>query len=159
MIIICKENKLPITKQQFVDGIIPFIKTYKRLPYMSEDDILVPIEGENGSIISSPYRAKRYIESYFDGQDNLTDYLFKKEIITYDLIANIIGSTRTIVENTITTNTKNPDVRVRRGVHIFFNKDFYEDKLDKYNSKCMDCKRKCRQGYWVRLSCSKYKAK
>ncbi len=149
-------ENLPITKQQFLDSIVPFIKVYRRLPYIDEDDILVPIEDKDGSIVSSPYRAKRYIEAYFDGQDNLTEYLFEKCIITYDSIANIIGSTKTVVENAITTSTKNPDVEVRRDIHVFFNKDFYEGKLDSYNAKCMDCKRKCKQGYWVGLSCNKY---
>lgn len=107
-----------------------------------------------------PYRANRYIEEFYENQDNMIDELFDKNIITYKLIADTTGLTETLVENTIEKETKNPDIEARRMIHIFFNKDFYEKELGKYNDRCMGCKKKCKQSYYATIVvCPNYKKK
>lgn len=152
---------LPITKKQFEDSIPDFIHKFKRLPYMKEDDVEVKIKNDNGEIESKPYRARKYIREYYDNQDNMTEELFDKGVISYESIADVLGLTPTLVKNAMTLSTKNPEIKVRRKLDIFFNKDFYENELGKYNTKCMGCgRRKCKQDYYVDIiSCKRYKEK
>lgn len=90
----------------------------------------------------------------------MTKELFDKNIITYKLIADITGLTETVVKNIITKETKNPDIEARRMIHIFFNKDFYEKELGKYNDRCIGCKKKCKIDYYAAIVvCPNYKEK
>ena len=127
---------------------------------MKEDDVEVEIKNEDGEIEIRPYRANKYIEKYFESQENMSKELFDKNIITYKLIADTIGLTETVVKNIITKGTKNPEIHNRRMIHIFFNKDFYEKELGKYNDRCMDCKKKCKMDYYATIVvCPNYKEK
>lgn len=149
-------DNLPIAKEQFLNSIPNFIAKHKRLPYLQEDDVLVEAKNDYGEIEARPYRASRYISAFYGSQDKMTEALFNKEILTYELIAATLGLTETLVCNAIEKETKNPQLEVRRGLHIFFNKDFYEDNLDKHHSTCENCKNTCKQEYWVGLSCRKF---
>ena len=100
------------------------------------------MKNDKGKMELKPYRANRYIEEF------------------YEKVAGITGLTETVVKNIITKETKNPDIEARRYLDIFFNKDFYEKELGAYNDRCMDCKKKCRQNYYVAIiECPNYKVK
>lgn len=152
-------DNLPIAKEQFLSGIIPFVKFYKRLPYLNEDDVIIEIkDDEKDEIIEKTYRAKRYIEAYFNNQDELTEYLFDNNIITYELISECTRQTPTVIKNIMDATTKKPDKTVRHIVELFFNKDFYKGKLSSYADMCDDCTQKCKHDYFVSvISCPKYK--
>ena len=152
-------DNLPITKEQFDDSIIPFVNKYKRLPYLSEDDIDVEVEID-GEIEIKPYRASRYVNAFYGNQDKMTKHLTDNKTITYKMVADITGHSETVITNAITKSTKSPDVRVRRAIDVFFNKDNYEKELGKYASRCVDCtSRACKQFYWVDVRCPNFKAK
>ena len=151
-------DNLPITKQQFDDNIINFINIYKRLPYLSEDDIGVEFINDKKEKELRPYRASRYIKEFYGSQDKMSKELLKNKVITYKSIADVLGLTETLVANAITGETANPQKEVRRGIDLFFNKDYYE-KLGKYATRCGSCtSRSCKQFYWVEVtSCKNYK--
>lgn len=149
---------LPITKEQFESSIINFINKYRRLPYMSEDDVDVEILNDNNELEIRLYKANRYIKEYYKTQEKLTEVLFDKNIISYKLIADTLGLTETVVRNAITKSTANPDVSVRRGIHIFFNKDYYKE-LGEFATLCGKCTKKCKQEYYMEVRCKKYKEK
>ena len=138
-----------------------FINEFKRLPFLPEDDIKVPIKNDNGEIELRPYRSNRYVSEYYGSQDKMIEELFDKGIISYKLIADILGLTETLVRNAITKETKKPQTEVRHGLHIFFNKDLYEKELGKYNDRCAEsCSRRCKQYYFSDTTlCSRYKRK
>ena len=152
---------LPITKKQFEGSIPDFINKYRRLPFLREDDVEIEVKNDDGEIEKRPYRANRYINEYYGSQDNMVQELFDTGIISYKTIAKILGLTETVVKNAITLETKNPKIEVRRRLHIFFNKDFYEKELGRYNDRCQNnCSRRCKQYYFSdTYLCSKYKAK
>ena len=152
-------NNLPITKEQFINSIIPFINTYKRLPLLPEDNVEIEIDVD-GEIEIRPYRAGRYIKEFFLTQDKMTKELFEQGIITYKLIGEVSGLTETVVKNIVEQSTKTPDTHARKMVHIFLNVDYYEKALGKYSERCKDCSKQCKQFYWVEMiGCAKYKAK
>ena len=160
MIIISINKDLPITKKQFEKSIPAFIDKYYRLPYLKEDDVEIEIKNDDGEIELRPYVAKRYVSEFYDDQDKMTKELFDKNIITYKMIADILDLTETLVENITEKKTKNPEIGVRRKLHIFFNDDFYEKELGKYNDRCMGCKKKCKQHYYATIiECPNYKKK
>ena len=149
-----------INKDELIKGSLDFINKYKRLPLYKEDDIEVEKLNDNNEIELRSYRALKYINEYFKNQDKFADYLLKEKIITYKSIADIIGYSETITTNAITKSTKNVDVGVRRQLELFFNKDYYEKELGKYNSKCEGCKKQCKQFYWVDVAmCKEYSKK
>ena len=151
---------LPITQKQFEKSIPNFIDKYYRLPYLKEDDIEIEVKNDDSEIELRPYVAKRYVSEFYGNQDKMTKELFDKNIITYKLIADITGLTETLVENTIEKKTKNPEIGVRRKIDMFFNNDFYGKELGKYNDRCMDCKKKCKQPYYSTIVvCPNYKEK
>lgn len=128
---------------------------------MDEDDVEVEVINDEGEKELRPYVANKYIKEYYKNQDNMTKELFEKGILSYELIAEVTGLTRTVVENTITKTTKEPEIETRRMIHLFFNKDFYPE-LGEYNLKCMDCSRRrgCKQHYHVDvIVCPNYKKK
>ena len=144
-----------ITKEQFIDGVLKFIDDYDRLPYLPEDNIEVIIEDK-----SKPYRASKYIKEFYSSQKNMTKNLLDSGLLTYKKIADVLGLTETIVRNTITKTTKNPEVANRRKIHMFFNADFYEKELGKYTNKCTECKKHCKQFYWIlSINCPKCESK
>ena len=160
VIIISVNKDLPITKKQFEKSIPDFIKKYNRLPFLKEDDVEINMKNDKGKMELKPYRANRYIEEFYGNQDKMTKELFDKNIITYKLIADITELTETIVKNIITKETKNPDIQARHKIDMFFNNDFYEKELGKYNDRCMDCKKKCKQHYYSTIVvCPNYKEK
>ena len=124
------------------------------MPYISDDDILVSIKNEDGKMEDLPYRANKYIKRYFKNQDNLTNYLFDKCILTYELISKITGIEASRLKSLMRGRLKKVDADERRQLEIFFNKDYYK-KLGKLNSKCCSCKKqkKCGQHYWVNVVC------
>ncbi len=128
---------------------------------MNGDDVNIEIENDKGEIETRYYRANRYISEYYGSEKKMTDDLFRKNIISYKLIADTLGLTETLVRNAMTLETKSPQLEVRRRLHIFFNNDFYEKTLSPYATKCTDCtKRACKQDYWVEvISCRKYNKK
>ena len=87
-----------------------------------------------------PYVANKYIKEYYKNQDNMTKELFEKGILSYELIAEATGLTRTIVENTITKTTKEPEIESRRMIHYFLIRLL--SRVGEYNLKCMDCSRR-----------------
>lgn len=149
---------LPITKQQFLDGVLKFIQSYNRLPYIEEDDIEVNIVVKNGKKELRPYRASRYIKEFYDTQDKLTESLLDSKLITYKSIADTIGLTEVVTRNAITKQTKSPQAKARRQLHIFFNKDLYKE-LGEYANLCSGCTKRCKQHYFVDVRCKKYKEK
>lgn len=149
---------LPITKEQFLDGVLKFINTYGRLPYIEEDDIEVSIVVKNGKKELRPYRASRYIKEYYNTQDKLTESLLDNKLITYKSIANTLGLTEVVTRNAITKQTKNPQAEVRRQLHMFFNKDLYKE-LGEYANLCSRCNKRCKQHYFVDVKCKNYKEK
>lgn len=121
----------------------------------------VEVINDEGEKELRPYVANKYIKEYYKNQDNMTEELFEKGILSYELIAETTGLTRTVVENTITKTTKEPEIETRRMIHLFFNKDFYPE-LGEYNLKCMDCSRRrgCKQHYYTDvIICPDYKEK
>lgn len=151
-------DNLPITKQQFLDGTLKFIQSYKRLPFMDEDDIEAETIGKDGKKELRPYRASRYIKEYYDTQDKLTESLLDNKLITYKSIADILGLTEVVTRNATTKETKNPQPNVRRQLHIFFNKDLYKE-LGEYANLCSGCTKRCKQHYFVEVKCKNYKEK
>ena len=138
---------------------MPFVKYYGRLPYISDDDILVPIKNKDGNMEDLPYRANKYIKRYFKSQNNLTKYLFDNNILTYELISKYTDIEPSRIKSLMKGKLKKVDNQERRQLEIFFNKDFYE-KHNKLNEHCSNCKKKkqCGQHYWVNLwSCSRFK--
>lgn len=149
-----------INKDELIKGSLVFIDKYKRLPLYKEDDIAVEKLNDENEIELRTYRALKYVNEHFKNQDKFADYLLKEKIITYKSIADIIGYSETITTNAITKSTKNVDVGVRRQVELFFNKDYYEKELGKYNNKCAGCKKQCKQFYWVDVArCKEYSKK
>lgn len=149
---------LPITKQQFIDSIPNFIYNFDRLPYMNEDDVEVKIINDDKKEEIRPYRASRYINEFFNTKDELTKELFDKKIISYKLIADTLGLTEVVVRNAITKETKTPQQEVRRKLHMFFDKDLYEE-LGGHANLCNSCTRRCKQHYFVDVRCKNYKEK
>lgn len=121
----------------------------------------IKIRNDDGEIEIKPYRANKYIKAYYGSQDDMTKELFKRGKISYETIADILNLTPTLVKNAITLKTENPQVEVRRKLHIFFNKDLYEKELGKFDNRCRNsCSRRCKQYYFADTSlCSKYKQK
>lgn len=153
-----------IAQDEFIKGVFRFIDDYDRLPYFSEDNIELDFEAvdKNSKAITEtrPYRANKYIKKFYGNQKNMTKYLLDNGILTYKKIADVLGLSETIVRNTITKTTKNPDVSNRRKLHIFFNVDFYEKELGKYTNKCTECKKHCKQFYWIlSINCPKCESK
>ena len=127
---------------------------------MSEDDIEVGFENDDKELEFRPFRASRYIMAFYKNQDKMSEELLKENIITYKMIGEILNMTETVVENTVTKETVNPEKRNRRLIHMFFNHDYYTE-LGKYADRCMDCEGcKCKHEYWVSvISCPSYKKK
>ena len=152
---------LPITREQFLEGVVGFLKEYKRLPYLPDDDIVVQIKNKENEPEYRPYRANRYIEEYYETQDKLTDKLFDSGVLSAGVLSEMSGFSETIINNLITKSTANPDIRARRAVHMILNSDYYESELGSLNTThCSKCtkRRQCGQHYWVDIvSCSKYK--
>ena len=149
-----------INNDELIKGSLDFINRYKRLPCNREDSIEVEKLNDDNEIEIRTYKALKYINELFGGQEKFAKYLLDNEIITYKSIADIIGYSETITTNAITKSTKNVDVGVRRQLELFFNKDYYEKELGKYASRCVDCtSRACKQFYWVDVRCPNFKAK
>lgn len=124
------------------------------MPYISDDDVLVPMKNKDGKIEDLPYRANKYIRRYFKNQDNLTKYLFDKDILTYELMSEITGIKVSRLKSLMRGKLKRVDADERKQLEIFFNKDYYK-KLGNSNPKCDSCKKqkKCGQYYWVNVVC------
>ncbi len=153
-----------ITQDEFIKGVFRFIDDYDRLPYFSEDNIELDFEtvDKNSKAITEtrPYRANKYIKKFYGNQKNMTKNLLDSGLLTYKKIADVLGLTETIVRNTITKTTKNPEVANRRKIHMFFNADFYEKELGKHMDICVSCQKSCKQFYWIKsFICPKYTSK
>ena len=125
---------------------------------MNEDEIEVEILNENNEIETRPYVASKYIKEYYKTQEKFIDAMFSNNIISYKLIGEIIGYSETITRNAITKSVDTLDVKTRRAIHIFFDKDYFEE-LGKWNDRCTSCSKKCKQFYWVNIVSCDYKAK
>lgn len=148
-----------INNDELIKGSLDFINRYKRLPCNREDSIEVEKLNDDNEIEIRTYKALKYINELFGGQEKFAKYLLDNEIITYKLIANTLGLTELIIRNAMTKQTKNPQPEVRRGLEIFFNDDLYKE-LGLYASLCEKCtKRNCKQFYWVEVKCKNYKEK
>lgn len=148
---------LPITKEQFDEGVINFIHKFKRLPYMDGDDIEVEFKNDDGEIELRPYRSNKYIKAFYDNQNTMTEQYFKNGALSYEFIAGMFGLTGTIVKNIMGCKTKKPAVEARRYLDMFFNKDFYEGSLSIYCDECTNCKKKCKQHYYAIVRCKNKK--
>ncbi len=124
------ENKKEIKKET-----LSFIKQYKRLPLMEEDEF------------------KR--EKYFDTDEEYIDYLFDNRILTYKLISKHTGLHTVRIKNLLQKDVKRVPTNERRKIEMFFNKDYFPE-LGKYNSKCSKCNKKCKQHYWTDVVFCKY---
>lgn len=154
-------DNLPITKEEFLSGILPFVEYYKRLPYMREDKIeVIKYNEEKEEDEIKIYTAAKYIEIFFESQDNLTDYLFENNIIEYSLVSEMVKIKEKRLRELLDGSAKKVEKSERRAVEIFFNNDFYED-LGKYADLCSKCSvRKCKHDYWITVvSCQNYKKK
>lgn len=151
---------LPITKEQFVQSIPSYIENNHRLPYLEGDTIDVEVENDKGDLVNKNYVASRYIEEYFDTHEKLTDYLYANDLLDSKTVGEHTGLNSNRVDDLINGDAKRVDIGERHAIHIFFNKDFYED-LGKYNQKvCNECRTRntCGQPYWVSvISCPKFK--
>ena len=150
---------LPINKKQFEGSLARFIEKYERLPYLTEDDVEVEFKNKKKEIELRPYRASRYIREFYGDIDKMSEELLDGNTITYKMIADILNLTTTVVRNAITKETANPQPEVRRGIHMFFGKDYYPE-LEQHATKCSNCTRRCKHEYWVdMLFCPDYKEK
>lgn len=145
-----------INQNELIDGTLRFIYVYKRLPYYAEDDIEVEKENKDNKLELRPYRAGKYIKEFFTNQDKYTQYLLDNKIITYETISEIIKIDKSRLEKLLNKKIKTPEIRERRQIEIFFNKDYFPE-LGKYNENCGTCgKKQCKQLYWVSvISCGK----
>lgn len=119
------------------------------------------MKNDDGETEFRPYRSSRYIREYYGSQDEMVDELLNKGIISYKSIADTLGLTETLVRNAMTKETKNPQIEVRRRLHIYLNNDLYEKELGKYSQRCTEsCSRRCKQYYFSDTTlCSRYKRK
>lgn len=149
---------MPISKEEFEGSIAGFVESYKRLPFLNEDDIIVKKKNKSGEYEELTYRASRYITAYYETRDNFVNTLVDNDIVTFKVIAKATGLTEAVVKNTITMSTKSPTLEARRAMDIFFDKDKYEH-LGKHATLCGGCSRRCKQAYFVEVKCSKFKEK
>ena len=148
-----------INQDQLIKGILEFINMHKRLPYIAEDDIDVPITNDEGELELRPYRALKYVKEIFANQEKCTQYLLDNKLITYEMISEIIKIDRDRLENLLSKKISEPEIKERRQIEVFFNRDYFEE-LGKWNDMCTKCSKKCQQFYWVNLiSCNKFKEK
>lgn len=138
-----------MTVEKFNKSIIDFISIYERLPFIDEDEIYIKVTN-NDIVEERPFKAGKYIKEYYKTKDRLVEYLFDNNLVTYKMIAEIYETTPTIIRNAITKKTAKPDIKVRRSIEMFFNKDYYKE-LGEYTDRCTKCKRKCKQFYWTRI--------
>lgn len=144
-----------ITKNQLIDAVEPFMKEYGRLPYMSGDEIQVPIDGKD-----MKYKSRKYVKGYFDSQQDMTDYLLDEEVLTLKMIGDTIDISEKRVEELINKEGRKVSNHERRMIDVFFNEDIYEDLEHSTSSHCSDCtkEKKCGQPYWVDVvSCPTYR--
>lgn len=151
-----------VNQEELIKGTLNFINAYKRLPYLQGDSIEVEKLNDDNEVELKPYMALKYIKEHHTNQDKFTETLFEQDIITYNSVGNILGLTPTVVRNIVIKSNKNPDIKIRRQLEIFFNKDFYKDDLPIYNEVCETCTKQktCGQAYWIGMvNCKKYKKK
>lgn len=148
-----------INKDELIKGTLEFIKKYKRLPYLPEDDIEVEKQNNKGEVVLKPYRTGKYIKEFFGNQDKYSKYLLDNKLITHDTISEIIRIDKNKLECLLNGEIKTPEIKERRQIELFFNKDYFI-KQGKYTSTCSKCSKGCKNPYWVDvISCSKYKEK
>ena len=154
------ENQLPITKEQFNDSTLNFIKRYQRLPYQPEDEVEVLTTNEENEEEIKVYRANRYIKEYYKTQIKMSQELLKNNIVTYKMISELTGISETILKNAINKENKTIDVSVRKAIDIFFNHDYYKE-LGEYSKKCEECQGcKCMKPYFMSvIYCPDFKKK
>lgn len=149
-----------INQKELIDGTLEFIKRYKRLPFLSEDNIEIEKENDDGEMELKPYRAVKYVKERFVNQDKYSEYLIENRLLTYDKIAVVINIDENRLKKLINKDMDSPDSGERRTLELFFNKDYYPE-LGKYNNVCESCtKRECKQAYWVQIiNCPKHNKK
>lgn len=150
---------LPITKKQFNDSIIPFIEKYKRLPFLPEDDVEIKVKNEKDQMEIRPYRAGRYISSFYKTQENMIEKILEDKVITYELVEEVTGVKKNTLKDIISGKDMKKDNVARICVENFFDKDFFK-KENKFADKCITCKSKCKQKYNVILvKCKNFEKK
>lgn len=149
-----------INQNELIDGTLKFVNQYQRLPYLSEDNIEVEKENDEGEMELKPYRAVKYVKEYFINQDKYSEYLIESGLLTYDKIAEIINIDKNRLKKLANKEIDKPDIGERRTLELFFNKDYYPE-LGQYSNVCESCtKRECKLSYWVQvINCPKYKKK
>lgn len=165
-----KIEELIISKEELVNAIPKFMAHYGRLPYMDEDDVIINIkkdkEEKDGSITSvvveQPYKSLKYVKGHFGSTDNMTDYLFEQHILSFKIISDKTDISEKRVKDLMDGKATKVDKGERRRLHVFFNKDFYEEMGHLNSTHCSDCTKssQCGHPYWVSvISCPKFKKK
>lgn len=150
-----------ITQDELIKGILNFINTYERLPYINGDDIEVEKINDEGEIELRPFRSIKYVRSYFGDHNKCTEYLLDNNILTYDLVEKHTQIKASRVKSLLSGKATRVNWQERWQIDKFFNNDFYT-KLDKYAKRCMSCSKskECGQDYWVEVvHCAKYNKK
>lgn len=145
-----------INKDELIKGTLNFIKKYERLPFMNGDDIEVEKLNDKNEIELRPYRGKKYVDELFGGQDKFTKYLLDNNILTLEIVSKYTKVKPNRIAELLTKKAKNVEVRERRAIDVFFNKDYYE-KLGKFNGINDTCRKQCQFPYWVTVDyCGKH---
>ena len=145
------EGDKTMDKKQFIESSLDFIKEYKRLPMLREDDVTLKQAGDEPDRV---LRAHPRIIEFFGTHDKFIEFLIDKQHITYAMVAEYTGFSETVISNIMNKAVQEPDVKARRAVEVFFGKDFLADSLSPYHNKCEGCKKKCKQWYFVDLQCN-----
>ena len=148
-----------INKDELIKGTLRFIEKYERLPFINGDDIVVEKINDDGEIDLKPFRAKKYIDELFKGQDKFVKHLLDNNVLTFEVISKYTKVKPDRIQELVSGKAKDVEVRERRAIDVFFNKDYYE-KLGKFNGVNDTCKKQCQFPYWVKVDyCGKHSKK
>ncbi|MGJ0846613.1 hypothetical protein ACR77J_07985 [Tissierella praeacuta] len=149
-----------INKDELIKGTLNFIKKYERLPFMNGDDIEVEKLNDDNEIELRPYRGKKYVDELFGGQDKFTKYLLDNNILTLEIVSQYTKVKPDRIIELMSGKAEDIEASERRAIDIFFNKDYYEKKLGKYNGVNDKCRKECQFPYWVKVDhCGKHSKK
>lgn len=150
-----------INQDELIKGTLQFISAYKRLPYMSEDDIEVEKENDEGETEIKPYRSLKYINEYFGNHEKYSRHLLENNILAHDTISKHIDIPVNRLKELLKGDVEKVEIHERRMVDMFFNNDIYSH-LGLMCNYCIDCtkKKSCSQNYWVQvINCPKHNKK
>lgn len=145
-----------VNKDELIKGTLEFIKKYERLPFINGDDIIVEKINDDGEVELKPFRAKKYVDELFKGQDKFIKHLLDNDILTLETVSIYTKVKPDRIAELLTGKAEDVNVSERRAIDILFNKDYYE-KLGKYNGVNDKCRKECQFPYWVTVDyCGKH---